>query len=286
MPGKVVNPCCSKSQALGGEAGGEGKVDPPPYDPKVYASLPSIKEAGEALKQVTEGQMIDIAKIFVKHNLYEKVGLCLLHKHFALRDDERLVEKTVAGEDGSDSKLYEFCETCEGHNVITETRPVLQKDLGVVSAHSYVITDDGKAKAYEFQEGEQTIALPEDFLFDLSGILKKNNLLGIFGVHMHHRPGKDKEGVLIEINDPDGRVNIITNVPVKESDGAPVTHVLWRFAPPEEEGMPPIIELACHCSGKCVSSEHENSVERELSVLCPAILDQKGHLTVVRKKGT
>ena len=223
------------------------------YDPKVYASLPTIKAAGEALKTVKEEQMVAIATIFCKHNVQEQLGLCLLHRHFDIAPDERLVESHAAHDQGP--KLYEFCETCDGHDVITETKPIKETELGIVSAHSWVLTVDSGVQAYEFQEGEHTIQLPDEFITELSAYLCQEDLLGIFGIHMHHRRGSDKTGVLIEINDPDSRINIVTNVPVKESDGAPVTHVLWKFLQGEND-MPPIIELACHCSGKCVFAEH------------------------------
>ena len=92
---------------------------------------------------------------------------------------------------------------------------------------------------------------------ELANYLREQGLLGVFGIHMMHRSGRDHDGVLIEINDPYSRTNIITNVPVKDSDGEPVTHVLWQFTAPANKNMPPIIVLACNCSGRCVWSEHK-----------------------------
>lgn len=225
----------------------------PAYDPAVYAALPTIRQAHDALDEVLPKDMEAISRLFVGHGVHDRLGLCLLHRHFDLAADERLVE-TVQPK--GPPELYEFCSTCTGHDVISKTSPVRDQALGVVSAHSWVLNEEGNISAYEFQDGTHTVDMPKAFLTELAALLKARGLLGVFGIHAHHRHGHDPEGVLIEINDPYSRTNIVTNVPVKDSDGEPVTHVLWQFTPPEEEGGIPIITLACHCSGRCVAMEH------------------------------
>jgi hypothetical protein len=230
-------------------ASGRGLV----YSHEVYDALPTIRQAHDSLKSVEATTMECVAKIFVEHGVHEYLGLTLLHRHFDMSPDERLVEEMHP--DGP-PELYSFCTTCTGHDVVTKSTPVHTGALGLCSAHSWVLREDGGISAYEFQSGDHPVSVPQAFLLEVATFLSAAGLLGIFGLHAMHRPGKDKEGVLIEINDPEGRMNIVTNVPPKEAETEPVTHVLWAFAPGADPDGPPIVMLACHCSGKCRAFNH------------------------------
>jgi len=224
------------------------------YSSKVYDALPMIRRAHDELEKVEQETFFEIANIFLRHNVQEYLGLTLLHRHFKMSDDERLVENFV---ERGPPELYSFCTTCTGHDVISKSIPLKSADIDCASPHSWALSASGEILAYEFQVGDHPLQIPTAFVEQLATYLKEKRLLGLFGIHAMHRPGSEIDGVLIEINDPDGRTNIITNVPVKDAENEPVTHVLWAFQPPEKEGGPPIVTLACHCSGKCKWSEHQ-----------------------------
>ena len=85
--------------------------------PLQYRPLSDIDEV-EPLGKEDEACVQEMKAVLKKHNALQRFGICLLHDHFPLRDDERLVEvcdkanrtltiKPVKKSECSDAKLIE-----------------------------------------------------------------------------------------------------------------------------------------------------------------------------------
>lgn len=64
----------------------------PDYMPNAYSTLPSFFQAQQQLKQNND-VLHQLGDVIVKYGLQDKVGVSLLHKHFPLQKDEKIVRK-------------------------------------------------------------------------------------------------------------------------------------------------------------------------------------------------
>ncbi|KAM0742558.1 hypothetical protein ACQRIT_002735 [Beauveria bassiana] len=64
------------------------------YQPSVYDSLPSLVVAATSLKERNPESLLknQIADLFLKHQVYQELAICLIHRHFDLSPSEKLVE--------------------------------------------------------------------------------------------------------------------------------------------------------------------------------------------------
>jgi hypothetical protein len=62
------------------------------YNPDTFTKLNGFNEAKDLLNQHRR-KLTDLGKVIIAHNMHEKVGVSLLHKHFDLLETEKLVEK-------------------------------------------------------------------------------------------------------------------------------------------------------------------------------------------------
>ncbi|UKZ93230.1 uncharacterized protein TrAFT101_008151 [Trichoderma asperellum] len=66
------------------------------YSPSVYDSLPSLHAASDTFEQLHE--------LFLKHEVYNELAICLLHRHFDLSPSEKLVELGAISSPWEDSQ--------------------------------------------------------------------------------------------------------------------------------------------------------------------------------------
>ncbi|EED23196.1 hypothetical protein TSTA_066430 [Talaromyces stipitatus ATCC 10500] len=63
------------------------------YDPRAYNSLPSLRQAAERLDgHATKHLFGEIRQVFLDNNAHEKYGISVLHKHFPIGEEDRLVD--------------------------------------------------------------------------------------------------------------------------------------------------------------------------------------------------
>lgn len=126
--------------------------------------------------------------LFVRHSMDRRSGLTLLHRHFSLDADERLVEYRG-----------------------TSTPWKLNKLAASIRPSSWLLSADGKLRPYEFYHSltEDSPSLDLEcssqrtFLAEFAQLLSKNNAEGLFGLCRY--PGDEFEG-RIEVTQ--GRANI------------------------------------------------------------------------------
>lgn len=63
------------------------------YDPKAYDSLPSLAVAAKfANKAAMRNLFGPVRDLFLEEKVQEIFGICLLHRHFPIKETQRLVE--------------------------------------------------------------------------------------------------------------------------------------------------------------------------------------------------
>ncbi|KFX99133.1 hypothetical protein O988_04028 [Pseudogymnoascus sp. VKM F-3808] len=162
-----------------------------PYSSSHYNSLPEFFDAKETFKAKNASSTIQttLAALFLRHNVHENLGIQMLHTHFEISDDERLVSVGAVAVPieldiivGSAVKplVYRFvpsgvavCEWTQGDDAnevdlsspqysafMTELRAVLD-DAGLIDVLGIFVRQpcDGESKGVEFTAGRANITL-------------------------------------------------------------------------------------------------------------------------------
>ncbi|KAJ3493996.1 hypothetical protein NLG97_g4365 [Lecanicillium saksenae] len=64
------------------------------YQPSVYKSIPHLFDAAASFKERNPESILknETADLFLKHQVYRKLAICLVHRHFDLSPSEKFVE--------------------------------------------------------------------------------------------------------------------------------------------------------------------------------------------------
>jgi hypothetical protein len=239
------------------------------YDPAVFDGLNQFSAAKRRLHAGGEAQIGLLGDVVIRHGVYREVGVCLLHQHFPLSGDERLVKRM-------------------GDNRAT-VRPQPAATMAPVAPYNWAFATSRRGPAMvplEFIEQAPgtasaarlaaTAMASIEFLTEFDASLRDLGLADLFGLTtLHHdgytfRPGD----ILLETTDHDARV--LTLEPSQAEDYPPedVTETVWAFSPdPRAERDPQIVCVTCpeppapkcgshcysHCVGHCVSHPAENA---------------------------
>ena len=156
------------------------------YDPAVYFALPDFPDVAIAFR-AREGKFFirDVRKVFLRHRLEENLGIGLVHAHFRLAENERLVQEDLR------SSPWDIKDVKKG-NVVPS---------------SWTFRD-GALYPYEFEVASQDSSytkLPQAFINDLSALLKANQYEETLGII------KIVQGQTVNEH-TEGRTNILTLV--------------------------------------------------------------------------
>lgn len=178
------------------------------YVSDMYADLPGIIESFQRLTFRDGAGYIEeeLRQMFLDHGVEDVFGVRLLHKHFVLRDDERMIQ--------------------HGHTALpwsSELCASLEAD-GSIHPSSWLFRD-GAAYPYEFHyipksQGSSQQQLDVDSYLEFFTVyrqwLVKNKLsdvLGLFALQSEKR--EDGNGTMLEINLDDSRASV--NFPTSSS---------------------------------------------------------------------
>ncbi|KFY45096.1 hypothetical protein V495_03124 [Pseudogymnoascus sp. VKM F-4514 (FW-929)] len=162
-----------------------------PYSSSHYNSLPEFFEAKETFKAKNASSTIQttLAALFMRHNVHENLGIQMLHTHFEISDDERLISigavavpielDTIVGS-AVKPLVYRFvpsgvavCEWTQGDDAnevnlsspqysafMADLRTVLD-DAGLIDVLGIFVRQpgDGESKGVEFTAGRANITL-------------------------------------------------------------------------------------------------------------------------------
>ncbi|MBD2303175.1 glycerol-3-phosphate ABC transporter substrate-binding protein [Nostoc sp. FACHB-190] len=202
------------------------------YSSEVFSKLRDFDTAKTKLLEV-EKILPELGCIIRKYDLQEKIGICLLHKHFNIDETERLVENF------QDGKFY--------------SRPVKYNNELCLVPHTWKleILSNNVFNWYPLEFGyRNNLDLPIidnlDFFVEMSLTLSTLNMEDTFGVTVLHRDfiTLDRDEILIETSDDSQRVLIVSSVKksIVDKDKDLLTQTIWKFSSNN---------LEHHCSGHC-----------------------------------
>jgi hypothetical protein len=219
------------------------------YNHKIFQELNDFPVAKQLLKENQE-KLTELGDILCYYELHEKGGISLLHQHFPLDSNERLVEEF----DGNRSYL----------------KPQVEEDKDDVTPYLWKVEPDpesGEWRYYplefvrhpsigaEVRKQAEAIFSHQEFLADVTAKLSELGLTDTFGLAIPHRDTiKLKKGeILVETTDEQTRT--LTCSPALISSIAPgeLTQTLWKFTPRQDVDVLGQCVMHCnsHCHGHC-----------------------------------
>lgn len=160
------------------------------YSPAIFNALPDLGDSGREFDARNGNSLVEkIGDLFVKHNMEYIFGLSLLHRHFDIGEEERMVEYRGT------SSPWSAC--------LSMTSPAIR-------AINWAVADDGTFRPFEFEyspDDRDSIepCNPENAKFAdaFKALLHDEHAAGLFGICAH--PGLGFKG-RVEITE--GRTNI------------------------------------------------------------------------------
>ena len=204
------------------------------YTPQIFDNLPAWSAAS---RQIAPAQkhLPSLGRIICKRGLQDYLGLALLHKHFDLHSEERLIERF-------------------DHNQ-TEIKPRMVKDDTTVIPYLWK-TDGTTWYPLEFclssQVPADTVKLADnlsahdDLLSQLAVLLSRLNLTYVYGLTLLHRQairlGPDE--LLIETTHSPARRLVWAAHDQHEFAEQDLYPTVWQF---QSSGSEPTINFCGHC---------------------------------------
>lgn len=162
-------------------------------------------------------------QLFLNSGVHDRFDVSLLHKHFPIQENERLVD----------------CRNISGPWTVDDNRdPVVPKYEGFIKPCTFRVFE-GQFIPYEFDFADSPLdnGHPE-FLEKLAALLHQYGLEDVLGVRLLD---KYDPGLSVEVTE--GKTNImILRGSVKESD---LIEALWVFEPNSLQ--------KCHCREYCIT---------------------------------
>ncbi len=203
------------------------------YDRFKYNNLPSIEFADAAMR---EGDKLNLAfsafrPIFLRHNMCDKWGISILHRHWRLEEDEIPIQEVIASDSPKEFETYPRTNTAA-----TDFWPSLLavNEDGCQSLQTLEFSSDPFTK-----EAYRLLKDSEDFVQDFCVAAKAHNLSNTFGLIATKSvtPGFG----LVEFNFDD-RSSVLKETASPELAGKRLFETSWRFAPEQTNAS---------CEGSC-----------------------------------
>ena len=177
---------------------------------EAYNSLPTLYEAGKSFKAQDAEKQIrgPIRDMFMKHGVYDVYGLALLHKHFGMKEDQRLVE---------------YGPVSTAWSVDPCAPQIADKYGGHIVPRSYRFKDKAKVP-YEFAFTSNKWEEPDhpEFFGDLENLLVNLQMQDLFGVRLLE---SHDNNLTVEVTE--GRNNVMIPRGAVGDDG--LQEALWTF---------------------------------------------------------
>ncbi|PGG95742.1 hypothetical protein AJ79_09895 [Helicocarpus griseus UAMH5409] len=122
-------------------------------------SFNAIQTFEEQEKEVDKATLMSIADIFVRHNMYKKLGAGLLHCHDTLQDG------TVM-----------FHEVQSPETDICIPKALSSIDMDKIAANSWFLNQNGLFQAFEYDASGEATLINAAFASDLTKFLKVHSL--------------------------------------------------------------------------------------------------------------
>jgi len=209
------------------------------YNAEVFNNLNPFHMAKTELAQKKE-KIIEIGKILCENGINERVGICLLHNHFNLFDNELLVEQYI------NSNLIELSprRDCFDQATYPYMWRVIRSDAGEFVWYPVEFT---LIKGDYYLPNNNTLSLIAQSLYVL-------NLTDVFGISILHREFPPDENTLtLETTDLERRtlsIQVVSKEVLLDDD---VSETLWKFFETDNYSISGACERHCysHCVAHC-----------------------------------
>jgi hypothetical protein len=175
-----------------------------PYSVDYYNSLPDISEAKDQFISSRASDILfsEIGPALVRHHVENLVGVILLHNHFFLNQNEKLID-------------------------VGSVAVPCTEELANVNASSWRFVDEGIVP-YEFVRSatEVPLAQMQPFLEEFRAIINKWNLVNVLGICSLKEESINRP-VATEFTS--GRANITLPFDITPNDGN-VIEAMWQFS--------------------------------------------------------
>lgn len=196
------------------------------YSAAAFNSLPSLDVAEQQFKAKEANQYLEgpIRQIFIDFGVQSKYGLALLHNHFPLKDNQRLVD---------------YHNTATAWEVEDDVSAVSPKYNGHIVPRAYMF-ENNDIVPYEFSFVPGMTDIPgsteTEFFNALNQTLTDLGLENLFGVRDLH----DHDNHLsVEITEGDANIMLPRDKSYTADD---LIEALWVFGPKT---------TPCYCQGYC-----------------------------------
>lgn len=216
------------------------------YKSDVFDGLQDFFVARDELVE-SQAMLSELGDVIRRHQLEKYVGMCLLHKHFHLATEERLVEEFV----GNNAYIKPTTDYTDALPYMWMVKPSETPGEWVWYPLEFVRNDGSISEAIARMEA---VTGNQDFLNEIAAKLSELGLSNMFGISILHRDAiKIAEGeILVESTDDQQRVLTFASVPRPSVDPATLTQTLWKF--PAAGGVESLAECS-HCT-HCTHCTH------------------------------
>jgi len=206
------------------------------YNPQVFDQLNRFSIAKKRLAEERK-HLLEIGRVICKFNLERLIGVCLLHKHFQLLNEECLVEKTT--QDGT-FHINPFAKDFEQAIVPYTWKAIKAQDS---QGHNWYPVEFISETSVD---GLDVLPMQnQQFLNEVADRLDELGLTEVFGLSLLHRAIDERsDSIYVEVTDKAARTLTISMFPKHEIDER-FTQTLWYFAPSEKE------DIKVECAGFC-----------------------------------
>lgn len=206
------------------------------FDSSYFNSLPSIESAHDIASSNLSANLELMAPIFFRHSMQDSWGIALLHKHWDVKASEIPIQEAYISED-TKHYITQPRTSDYNHNAWPSTLSLAPSSSGEVQSLEFTACGIAQSKY------DDLIDKPA-FIKELQSVLAANNLLGTFGIVQGRETAPGYQ--LVE-NSPEGRMSILTEVSVKESNSQSLIQTAWFFSA-NLKGM----QCVAHCGKACL----------------------------------
>ena len=195
------------------------------YNHRIFHELKGFSLAQKRLNESKE-KLLELGSVICRHKLHKIVGISLLHKHFDLQPNERLVRKSIDNIHYVRPQIQESCDC-----LIPYLWKVGQNySLGQWSYYPLEFVDITSIEVVG-KDLSESVMKNQEFLSDMAAKLSDLGLTDIFGIIIVHPivTGLDEEKSLFEMTNNHTRTNMCLLTSTKTLEQETATPTIWSF---------------------------------------------------------
>lgn len=219
-----------------------------PYSANAFNGLPDLAESrGNFVAQNGSEVIKALGGLFVQHNLAGDFGVALLHRHFALEDNQRLVDVN-----GTSTPWN------VPHVVDKPAPTTVEKHGGKIRPHMWMLSPAADSRKHHLTPYEfffdsandkgfdaKSHKLDPSFVQQFAAVLATHNLIGTLGLCLLQDDAADN---VLRAEVTEGRANVtFPHDPARQAGETEMIEAQWQYIHDEEgpDGVP-IVRLACN----------------------------------------